>query len=264
MPIKTACPACAKVYTLADSLAGKQVRCKFCETAFEVIEVQEEIMTAEALEAPKRSSTEPPMARLVQRDEEEEEPRPRRRRSRDRDEEEGRPRSRRKRSDGAPTGLVIGLVASGFGLLLLIGIAVVFFAVGGGKEQPAPAKVPGAPIVPNNPLGQRPAGFPGGPVQRDWDRLQIGMTEQQVKDLLGQPILTMDNLRDIHVIHAHVNPDDVRGPDGRTKLVKLLRYHGPGITGMMDVTLVEGKLFKITSFGDPAHLQEGKIFKPIK
>lgn len=37
MPIKTTCPTCGQVYTLADNLQGKHVRCKHCSETFEVV-----------------------------------------------------------------------------------------------------------------------------------------------------------------------------------------------------------------------------------
>src|SRR5262245_52375533 len=36
MPVKTACPACHAPYTLADSVRGKNVRCKQCQEVFAV------------------------------------------------------------------------------------------------------------------------------------------------------------------------------------------------------------------------------------
>ena len=46
MPIKTACPTCEKAYTLAESMSGKQVRCKHCGDSFFVKEDGEEEPTA--------------------------------------------------------------------------------------------------------------------------------------------------------------------------------------------------------------------------
>ena len=94
-------------------------------------------------------------------------------------------------------------------------------------------------------LGAAPNPF-GNPVKRaNWDQLQIGMTEQQVIDLFGQPAQN-HTFEDVHVIHANVTQDEVRGPDGKTKPVKKFTYFRDiGEVDSADVTLVDGKVFKI-------------------
>jgi HEAT repeat protein len=47
MPIKMNCPACAKPYTLADSQAGKRVRCRNCAETFTVVDGDSDIPTVE-------------------------------------------------------------------------------------------------------------------------------------------------------------------------------------------------------------------------
>src|SRR5207245_170973 len=48
MPIKTTCPNCAAVYNLADTMRGKQVKCKSCQEAFTVAGVRPANGTARA------------------------------------------------------------------------------------------------------------------------------------------------------------------------------------------------------------------------
>ena len=55
----------------------------------------------------------------------------------------------------------------------------------------------------------------------------------------------MDNLEGIHVIHANVTVEEVTGPNGKTKPVKKLVYFkGDGQVGFVDITLVDGKVYK--------------------
>ncbi len=306
MPIKTACPRCAKAYNLADSLSGKQVRCKSCDTPFYVNGGEEEEAFACELadeESPRKRSR--PSAR-DERDDEDGRPR---RRKKDQDEEEAEaPRSRKKRKSKSSMGLVIGLVAGGGGLLLIILIVALVLILGGSSfsvenfkkiragmtEQEVIALV-GRPdqtldmggfgiksksliwrnrhgdftvsmlngkvltavsVGKNGNMGINMGGgdfpqvnFPNNPMpgmqKQDWNKLQIGMTEQQVIALFGQPA-NNQTLEGIHVIHANVTQQEVMGPNGRTKPVKKFTYFGGiGDSPFVYVTFVDGKVFKI-------------------
>lgn len=288
MPIKTSCPACNKVYTLDEAYAGKQVRCKSCGSPFWVKErdkpanhEEEEIPTAEVVGEPRRrSSAVAVKARRLDRDEDDDRPRGRSRDWDDDDDDEDededdRPRPRRKRRSGPSTGLVIGLIAGGFCLLLSLGVAVAIFSLrsvsmGGAGAAPAVANLPAIANPPINPIvqpeppaflprprnrgmnappvnagDQPPAGFPAPLGKPTWSQLQIGMTEQQVIDRFGQPLQSR-SLEGIDVIHANVTQDEVMGPDGKTRPVKWFRYlKGSGEAGFVDVTFVDGKVFKV-------------------
>lgn len=122
MPIKTTCPNCRTVYTLADHLDGKTVRCKECAAAIVVRagkkraeEDVDEIDTGTRKGIQTRPQAGSSAARGNQK------------RARDDDEERPRRRNREEDSDSLRTvrrsnrGLVIGLVAIGAGLVLLLG-----------------------------------------------------------------------------------------------------------------------------------------------
>jgi predicted Zn finger-like uncharacterized protein len=129
MPIPATCPHCRKSYTLADQLAGKQVRCKSCAGVFVVpgsepaqglgrqgtenidegvvLRVRRRPEAAHVVRAPNIDMDEPVR---VRRPGDDDEPRPRRRRS-------------------SNQGLVIGLVAGGVGLILVTAGIVVAVVV---------------------------------------------------------------------------------------------------------------------------------------
>jgi hypothetical protein len=244
MSIKVACPRCAREYHLADAMRGKTVRCRECDDTFAVPDEAEEssaggLLTADdAHDRPRRRAPVEPVRRR-ERDEEE---RPRRR---EQDEER---RSRPKRPAQGGDGLVIGLLIGGAVLLVLLvfgGIALAFFLAGSGN--PAPVGVP--PVASNFPVPPNPGNVGGlrgmPPAGADWNKLRIGMTEQEVVAMFGPPAHSWD-YEGIHVIHANVTPDEVRGPDGKTRPVRKLHYFkGMGQMGFVDVTLVDGKVFKV-------------------
>jgi predicted Zn finger-like uncharacterized protein len=116
MPIQTNCPQCDASYNLADDQDGKKVRCKKCQTIFNVGGAKPrraERSTAPQAERPMRSGA----AKTV--------PAPRRRRDRDEEEddyeEERRPRRRGKEpvKSGPPMALILG--GSAAAAVLLVG-----------------------------------------------------------------------------------------------------------------------------------------------
>jgi predicted Zn finger-like uncharacterized protein len=54
MPIRVQCPGCAAEYKLADTLAGKKIRCKKCEAIVPVPKAEQEVV---ALPAPVTAKT---------------------------------------------------------------------------------------------------------------------------------------------------------------------------------------------------------------
>jgi predicted Zn finger-like uncharacterized protein len=129
MAIRTTCPSCRAVYNLADSLAGKTVRCKECQTAIvvraakrsaEVDDDESETGRASGTREKIQTRPQPPRRPLVREEEEEEWPR-RREREEDRD---LRPIRRSNR------GLVVGLIACVFGLILMLaGVTLIVVAL---------------------------------------------------------------------------------------------------------------------------------------
>jgi hypothetical protein len=115
MAIKIACPHCDRNYNLADTMAGKTIRCKDCEQTFKVKESNERLMS-ETDARRKRSSF--GASRSSRYDED--------------DYEDDRPLKKRKKGAAVPVGLLIG---GGAGLLVLIVgvILLVVFLSGGNK-----------------------------------------------------------------------------------------------------------------------------------
>lgn len=102
MPISVACPECEKRLKVADTVAGKKIRCPACKAVVAVpdaddfVEPDEDVGITETPPAKKRL----PARKL--RDDDEEERRPKARKSRDddaEDDEDRRPKSRRRRDD---------------------------------------------------------------------------------------------------------------------------------------------------------------------
>jgi outer membrane protein assembly factor BamE (lipoprotein component of BamABCDE complex) len=141
MAIKCKCPNCDRSYSLADTMAGKTIRCKECEETFTVEDADEGVMSS-ADARRKRTAAVAASSRRSQDDDEDDKPR---RRSKDRedddeDEDEGPPKKKKKKG-GAPVGLIIACVV---GVLLLIGggvLAVVFLAGGARLTMESFAKV---------------------------------------------------------------------------------------------------------------------------
>lgn len=108
MPIRTVCPNCRSVYTLADELAGKKVRCKKCagpiavraKADSEAEGDDEDSGMRQRIQARPRSGSAAARARRRERE----------------DEWDDEPSIRKSNS-----GLVIALVVGGLGLLLLLG-----------------------------------------------------------------------------------------------------------------------------------------------
>jgi predicted Zn finger-like uncharacterized protein len=171
MPISVNCPACNQAYMLADSQAGKRVRCKNCSEAFVVPAAPEEISDVVAIE-------EVPSARPRRRDpdrddrgryDEDDDARPRRRDS-DRDEggryyEDDRPR--RRRPPPLPRGgtpVWVWFAVGGGVLLLLIAVGLVLW------------------------LSVGPSKFS----KENFEKLRVGMTESEVRAILGSPTEVVD------------------------------------------------------------------------
>jgi hypothetical protein len=248
MPIQIACPQCDWEYNLADSLQGKRVRCKNCDATFVVEDKgagkkrepdQEKIVNADENRRPRARQGYPENAKRRDRYDDEDE-RPARRRE-DWDEEDREPRFRKKRKEEpSNTGLIIGLIAGGAGLLAVGAVvAIIFLLRSNDAPDPSQANVNNENRIPKQ-------DFPGQPANANWNNLKIGMTEQQVVNLFGPPAQSMD-LEGIHVIHANVTEAEVKGPNGKTRPVKKLVYFkGFGEVGFMNITLVDGKVYKIT------------------
>ena len=184
MPIETACPHCHTAYVLADSQAGKKVRCKTCQDAFDVQPLERDRPAAKAAPVrPVRADPDEEDQRPAQRrgrDEDEDDPdrpprrlrrdeededRPRRR-SRD-EEEEDRPRRRRRERDewpkrrrsGGGIPLWVWLLVGGGSAALVGGIIIVFIV-----------------LYLSNPV-----------TLANYNKLQTGMTEEEVIAIMGKP-----------------------------------------------------------------------------
>jgi predicted Zn finger-like uncharacterized protein len=144
MPISVQCPACKQGYTVADTQAGKHVRCKSCAGTFQVPNAEDvaDVLPVEEPAAPRRR----PPALPDAWDFEPERPQP-------------RPAVRQ---PGVPVWVWL---VSGGGLLLVIVIAVVLLLTLGG----------GGKITPENA-----------------ERVQPGMTEAEVRAILGAPTEVID------------------------------------------------------------------------
>jgi predicted Zn finger-like uncharacterized protein len=172
MPIETTCPHCDASYTVADSQAGKKVRCKSCQDVFEVRPASGRAALT-TRPAPRPSvhddfdQDERPVRR--RREEPEDDPdRPLRRRGRVEEEEEERPRRRRERYDrderprrrrGRAVPLWVWLLIGGAGAAVVGGIIVVFIV-----------------LSVTNPV-----------TMANYQKLQVGMTEDEVIAIMGKP-----------------------------------------------------------------------------
>jgi predicted Zn finger-like uncharacterized protein len=145
MPISVQCPGCKHGYTLADSQAGKHVRCKSCAITFQVPAVEDvaDVLPVEADYQPRRRP--PPL--LDDRDDEEERRGP-------------RPYAA---SSGVP--VWVWPVVGGGVLLVIIVVVVLVMTLGGGGNK----------VTPEN-----------------YNRLHAGMTEAEVRSILGPPTEVVD------------------------------------------------------------------------
>jgi hypothetical protein len=159
MAIKCACPNCDRIYTLADTMTGKTIRCKECEKTFTVADVDEGVMSADNARRNSSASVGAGSAHLGRDDDEGDRPR---RRSKDRDEDDQEEGRRKKKQNGAPVGLIIGGIV---GLLAVIAGVVVLIVLlaGGGKLT-----------------------------SENIAKLKEGMTESEVIALIGSPTQTID------------------------------------------------------------------------
>ncbi len=172
MPTITTCPSCDGKLKTPTGAEGKKIRCPSCKVALLVAEDGESVTAADDTPAPGIRRTAPAASAPrggrggpVEVEPEPEEPvrRVRVRRIPDRDEPEARdepeepPARKRKKKKRSQTSipLWVWLSASGAGLAILVGGALLFFLVLKKKDG--------------------------------YDKVEIGMTAQQVIDLLGQP-----------------------------------------------------------------------------
>jgi hypothetical protein len=191
MPVKTACPACQMPYTLADTMRGKNVRCKQCQAVFAVTDAAGLAIQAEAAPParPARArgaATPPPLSPADPRTG----PLPRRRREPAGD-------------DGTGSNALLWiLLASGGGVLLIAGIVVTIILMArSADEGPVPA-VAADPVVQVPPPGgwQQPVqpggpvpGFPnpGGqgpaPLQAASTRIPLEVSSNQIDDVFFAP-----------------------------------------------------------------------------
>ena len=164
MPIRTTCPSCGSVYTLADHYAGKTVRCKECQAAI-VVRAAKERADDEENDAGSRGKiqTRPQASSPLERGTPAR-PRPRRReREDDWDSERSIQHSNR--------GLVIGLIAAGTVLLLLLvgGVfAVVLFL---GRSASNPSDLPAGADAGGRPRHNPPEFLAEGDEDPDWPSL---------------------------------------------------------------------------------------------
>lgn len=173
MAVKTKCAHCSRVYTLADNLLGKKIKCRECDEVFEVkpiatTAVKSSGAAPQASPRPKNavSAGPPPVRGKVVDDvevvddgdieEEDERDRNRPRRS--------RPRRRERESSSA----AIWVVGIGAGVVALVLVAVVVWLLMRSPQQAliaqaAPAVAPGAnaPVGNNPPANQGAANPPG-------------------------------------------------------------------------------------------------------
>ncbi len=210
MPIRTTCPSCRTVYSLADHLAGKTVRCKNCQEAIVVRAANPSAETAssggssgarEKIQA-RPQLKRPPVA-------EAEEP-PRSRRNRD-DEDDSPPIRRGNR------GLLIGLIVGGGGLVLLLGggvlVVVLLLAGSSGNKRPgavfnSPAPQPGVPVPPmGQPAAQEPPQAPpAGPISVT---LQIsGVANQATREAITDKLEEIIQADQGGLVHNTFNRGD--------------------------------------------------------
>jgi uncharacterized protein (TIGR03066 family) len=147
MPIKMNCPACAKDYTLADTMEGKKVKCKGCGTPFTVAATSTAVATKAANGKPKTAVTTT------------------------RPSEPGAQRT--KDTDVGASGGTSVKKKSSMGLWVLIGgglVGVLFFVCAGGSIGAYFLFFRGSAVTKAN-----------------YDKIKGGMTTAQVKDILGKP-----------------------------------------------------------------------------
>jgi hypothetical protein len=158
MPIKMACPTCQRPYTMADTMAGKMVKCKGCDKPFRVDAASQDVAAAPAEEVTSRRDRDRGPDRAPPPDE-------RRRdddfdfdrdsdRDRDRDRDD-RFRKPRRKGRGIPMWVWF---ASGGGLLAILLVVLLFVFLGGNNLT-----------------------------EENFKRLKFGMTEAEVKGILGRP-----------------------------------------------------------------------------
>ncbi len=142
MPITFRCAACAKILRVPDTMAGKKGKCPKCDAILQVPTESED--ESQAQPAPARRSPRPSPAAIVDK----KALPPHRRIDKANDDEfadapeedTSRPRKKRKtKQRGMSTGLLVGLVAGAFGLLLLCsgvgGLAWWYFSSSSASED---------------------------------------------------------------------------------------------------------------------------------
>ena len=115
MIIRTSCPSCGQRFKLADRLAGKRIRCPKCQQTFPVPEPEDQQRSlSEPLPVALRLPVSPPMATLL--DDEDQDRRPA-----DRSDRSSSPRRRRRRRKASHADNRI--------LLLCLGLGAGFFVL---------------------------------------------------------------------------------------------------------------------------------------
>jgi predicted Zn finger-like uncharacterized protein len=219
MAIDTTCPFCATAYHLADHLEGKSVRCKKCNSVFTVGGTARAAVTTEA-----RPARQERFADVESYDEDD-------RRHDDRDFED-RPGRRSRRPQGGIPGWALALLIVLF-VLLIAGIAAVaVWALLGNAGSQGPA-----PFAPN-----QDAVFPAQQRETDFNKIRIGMTEDEILRMYGEP-MRKEDLDKIWFWHNGLTEDELKRPDGSLKPVRLYRYAVFG-KGFETVIFVEGRVYK--------------------
>ncbi len=122
MPIRVRCTDCEEEYNLLDTLAGKKIRCKKCQTLLAVPNGSDDGVTEPA---PKKKDGSKAKVRAAAVRDGDDEPRQKRRRDED-DDDDPRPRKRKKK---LPMGWIIG--GSAAALLVVGGIVAAVLLSGG-------------------------------------------------------------------------------------------------------------------------------------
>jgi len=104
-------------------------------------------------------------------------------------------------------------------------------------NPPADPKFPNIPNFPANPMNPQAGSKP------EWNRIQVGMTEQEVQTICGKPVFTED-VQPSQVGLFGLTAQEITRPNGQTKPVRKLTYVDPG-KAFLDVILVDGRVSKI-------------------
>jgi hypothetical protein len=160
MAIKMACPTCQRPYNMADTMAGKMVKCKGCDKPFRVDAAGQNNAAAPAEEVTSRRDRDqgpdraPPPAEHRRDDDFDFDFD----RDRDRDRDDDRSRRPRRKGRGIPMWVWF---ASGGGLLAIVLVVLLIVFLGGNNLS-----------------------------EETWKKVKFEMSEKEVKDILGRPTRT--------------------------------------------------------------------------